>query len=305
MSHALVCSSGVLAAPRPAHYRFLRRSRQLVLRSKHALQCIPLRPEGFGLIRCRSTARANWNSVKHHTNLSGRLGSAADAVFCRGPRSDQGRVFACAHNVQQCESDEGHLQDAAKFVLSLRSELDSLERKQLSPACSTAINQLVALCQSGRQEEVAEALAQVLFCNRTMYMPAVPVKHTHCKANKLYDYFPILLNRKLSVMTASGHDLARGRLSIVSGVVGPGTVVLSSRGPGIKFAAVTIASSASTCCIVPASNWRSLCSFHAPSLAGPFCAAMYAEPCSISRCSYQQQLQGIHFSGSRVFTDSS
>lgn len=177
----------------------------MLLRSRHALQCIPLRPERFGLVRCPSTARANWNAVRHHTNLSGSIGNAADAVFCRGHRSDQGRVFARAHDVQQCESDDGHLQDAARVVLTLRYELDSLEQKQLSPACSTAINQLEALCQSGHQEEVAEALAQVHFCIRNMYMPAVPMNHMHCKANKLYDVVCTvlpLLDRELTVMTA-------------------------------------------------------------------------------------------------------
>ena len=159
MSHALVCSSGAFAAPRPAHGRFPGRTGQamLVLPSRACL-C----QAGVGLIRCCQTPAAHASSVKHNTtNLNRRISSPAHALFRLGHRKDQSPVSTRAQGVQQSESDETHLQDAVAHVLSLRSELDSLMARQLSPACSVAIKKLEALCQSGHHEQVAAAFAQV------------------------------------------------------------------------------------------------------------------------------------------------
>ena len=164
MSHALVCSSGAFAAPRPAHGRFPGRTGQamLVLPSRHALRRTPLCQAGVGLIRCCQTPAAHASSVKHNTtNLNQRISSPAHALFRLGHRRDQSPVYTRAQGVQQSESDETHLQDAVAHVLSLRSELDSLMARQLSPACSVAIKKLEALCQSGHHEQVAAAFAQV------------------------------------------------------------------------------------------------------------------------------------------------
>ena len=142
----------------------------LVLRSRHSLQSTPMSQQGIGLIRCCQTLAARNTSVKHDTtNLSRRISNPTHAMFRlkTGHRRDHSQrgLSTRAQGVQQSQCEEGHLQNAARQVLSLRSELDSLRTKQLSAACSGAINKLYALCQSGHHEEVAAALAQVHSCN--------------------------------------------------------------------------------------------------------------------------------------------
>ena len=164
MSHALVGSSRAFAAPRPAHGRLLERTKQatLVLPSRHALQSTPLCQGGVGLIRCCQTPAAHATSVKRNTtNLSRRISNPGHALFRLGHRKDQSTVSTRAQVVQQSDFDEKHLQDAVVHVLSLRSDLDRLAANKPTPACSVAIKQLDAMCQSGHHEEVAAAFAQV------------------------------------------------------------------------------------------------------------------------------------------------
>ena len=134
----------------------------LVFPSRHSLQSTPLCQQGVGLVRCRQTPAAHASSVKHNTtNFNPRISSPAHALFRLGRWKDQSTVSARAQGVQQSESDQTHLQDALVHVLSLRSELDSLMARQLSPACIVAIKKLDAFCQSGHHEQVAAAFAQV------------------------------------------------------------------------------------------------------------------------------------------------
>ena len=117
-----------------------------------------------------------------------------------------------------------------------------------------------------------------------------------------------LLDVNLTVITVhSGYDLARGHLSALGGAVEPQNNVISSSGPCVRSAAVTVATSAGICCIVSASNWRSTFNFHynARLLDGPYYVAIYAGPCTISRCGHQQQYQGIYCSTFRGLTISS
>ena len=165
-------SSGVVPSPCSGHIRLPRRARQvvLVLRSRHSVQSTSLHQQRVGSRWSQTiyTPAARNISVKLDTggttNLSGCISNAADILSRRGHREKQRRVSARAHDVEQSESDD---QEAVRHVLLLRFELDSLRTKQLSPACSTAIRKLDALCQSGHHEEVAAAFAQVQFCNRT------------------------------------------------------------------------------------------------------------------------------------------
>ena len=168
VSHALLCSSGAVATPRPARVRVLGRTgrARLVLRSRHALQSTSLCLEGVGLVRGQTLAARATTVMHHTTNLSRRITNPAHALFPLGHRRCQSRIRTStrAHGVQQSEPDEKHLQDAVMHVLSLRSELDTLKQKQLSPACIVAVKQMHALCQSGHREEVAAVLAQVQSC---------------------------------------------------------------------------------------------------------------------------------------------
>ena len=179
----------------------------LVLRSRLSLQSTPMCQESVGLIRCCQTQAYN-TSVKHDTtNLSRRISNPAHAMFrhSTGHRKDhnQSGLSTRAQGVQRSQYEEGHLQNAARQVLSLRSELDSLRTKQLSAACSGAINKLDALCQSGHHEEVAAALAQVHSCNQTIYRPYLLPREI-----KSYGLgWALLLSIELVDMTECGHRI--------------------------------------------------------------------------------------------------
>lgn len=86
-------------------------------------------------------------------------------------KRDVPRYTCCAHAPQQVtDSSPDPSLRAVELVSSLRQELESLKRLQLSSACSLAIYRLTVLCTTQHRAEVVAALAQVCQVVQTHYM---------------------------------------------------------------------------------------------------------------------------------------